>query len=185
VHCIIQWILFCILQGNFIRNKLGGWSCTKKIKALIQFLSRAHVSRNQVSSYATKTTNTSRNTTNTKKILMMSHRLEEMLFRYLRSCPCAPSTFAKVSSMFSSILQTIQRGQQDAQTMAPGILLKPWLPIEQTWHTQICTTKAHCFSDVMHLQSIFQGQYLQPTDEKWTIPESKPSHSLTKSQNLS
>ena len=31
--------------------------------------------------------------------------LEDMLFRYFNKAPCAPSTFASVSSIFSSILQ--------------------------------------------------------------------------------
>ena len=34
----------------------------------------------------------------------MSHLFDDIPFKYLISCPCAPSTFANVSSMFSSIL---------------------------------------------------------------------------------
>lgn len=38
----------------------------------------------------------------------MSHLLDDMLFKYLSKAPCAPSTLASVSSMFSSILKTLQ-----------------------------------------------------------------------------
>jgi len=54
--------------------------------------------------YATKNKKTIRKNINTKKILIISHLLEDMLFRYFNKAPCAPSTFASVSSMFSSIL---------------------------------------------------------------------------------
>jgi len=55
--------------------------------------------------YATKNKKTMRKNINTKKILIISHLLEDMLFKYFNKAPCAPSTFARVSSMFSSILQ--------------------------------------------------------------------------------
>lgn len=57
------------------------------------------------SNYATKNKKTIRKNIKTKKILIISHLLEDMLFRYFNKAPCAPSTFVKVSSMFSSILQ--------------------------------------------------------------------------------
>lgn len=54
--------------------------------------------------YATKNKKTMRKNINTKKILIISHLLDDMLFKYFNKAPCAPSTFANVSSMFSSIL---------------------------------------------------------------------------------
>lgn len=54
--------------------------------------------------YATKNRKTMRKKINTKNILTISHLLDDILFRYLSKAPCAPSTFAIVSSMFSSIL---------------------------------------------------------------------------------
>lgn len=56
-------------------------------------------------SYATKNKKIMRNRINTKNILIMSHRFDDMLLKYLISCPCAPSTLESVSSMLSSILQ--------------------------------------------------------------------------------
>lgn len=43
----------------------------------------------------------------TAKIFMTSHRLLEMVFRYLSSCVCADSTLASVSSTFSSMRTAI------------------------------------------------------------------------------
>lgn len=54
--------------------------------------------------YATKNRKIIRKKINTKNILIISHLFDEMLLRYLSRAPCAPSTFASVSSMFSSIL---------------------------------------------------------------------------------
>ena len=56
--------------------------------------------------YATKNRKTIRKKINTKNILIINHLLDDMLFRYLSKAPCAPSTFATVSSMFSSILKS-------------------------------------------------------------------------------
>lgn len=56
--------------------------------------------------YATKNKKTMRKKINTKNILIISHLLDDILFKYLSRAPCAPSTFANVSSMFSSILQS-------------------------------------------------------------------------------
>lgn len=55
--------------------------------------------------YATKNKKTVRKNISTKKIFIINHLLEDMLFRYFNKAPCAPSTFANVSSMFSSILK--------------------------------------------------------------------------------
>ena len=55
--------------------------------------------------YATKNRKTMRKNISTKKILIISHLFDDILFRYLSNAPCAPSTFDRVSSMFSSILQ--------------------------------------------------------------------------------
>ena len=49
------------------------------------------------------TTKMTRKARSTKKTFMISHRLLDMLLRYLRSWACAESTFARVSSTFSSI----------------------------------------------------------------------------------
>ena len=57
------------------------------------------------SDYATKNRKTIRKNISTKKILIINHLFEDMLFRYLSKAPCAPSTFARESSIFSSILQ--------------------------------------------------------------------------------
>ena len=53
--------------------------------------------------HATNTTNTTRNRTRTANTFMINQRLEDMLFRYFSSWACAESTFAKESSMFSSM----------------------------------------------------------------------------------
>lgn len=54
--------------------------------------------------YATKNKKIMRKTTSTKKIFNISQRLDDILLRYLTNWLCAPSTFASVSSIFSSIL---------------------------------------------------------------------------------
>ena len=46
---------------------------------------------------------TNRKKSNTPNTFMTSQRLDEMLFMYFRSCACAESTLASVSSMFSSM----------------------------------------------------------------------------------
>lgn len=54
--------------------------------------------------YATKNKKIMRNAISTKNIFIISQRFDDILFRYLTSWLCAPSTFASDSSMFSSIL---------------------------------------------------------------------------------
>lgn len=113
--------------------------------------------------------------TNTKNILMMSQRLEEMLFRYLRSCPCAPSTFANVSSMFSSILHTIHTGQQN-----PGSS-ESW-QVSSTRYTEWkhYTLAATCLHEskhtlsleFSHLQPMFQSLYFQALNSGY-LPNSR------------
>lgn len=63
---------------------------------------------------ATKNRKIMRKTTMTKKILIMSHLLEDIFIRCFSRAPWAPSTLARVSSMFSSILSNQSRGEQDS-----------------------------------------------------------------------
>ena len=53
-----------------------------------------------------KTTKKMKKTNMTPNIFNMSQRLEVMPLKYLRSSVCAASTFVRVSSTLSSILQT-------------------------------------------------------------------------------
>ena len=90
-----------------------GWKlCTQssmsKNKRILRIAARA--------SQATKNMKIMRNTISTKNIFIISHLLDEMLLRYFRSWPCAPSTLVNVSSMFSSILSwTTRQLIQDSQ----------------------------------------------------------------------
>ena len=97
------------LCSNQFYNKQGGFT-----KRRNSFLSSRGKKRTAIflpfqlslpKDYATKNRKTMRKKINTKNILIMSHLLDDMLFKYLSRAPCAPSTLANVSSMFSSILK--------------------------------------------------------------------------------
>lgn len=58
---------------------------------------------------AKKTTKMMKKMTRTRKILIISQRLEETDWKYLRISMCAPSTFSWVSSTFASILERSEK----------------------------------------------------------------------------
>lgn len=58
---------------------------------------------------AKKTTKMMKKTTRTRKILIISQRLEETDWKYLRISMCAASTFSWVSSTFASILEQSEK----------------------------------------------------------------------------